>query len=197
MLLCITAVAEDKTHLLIHCSVGQKSGWAWLGFCWESHADEIKVSASLNSYLEILGKNPLPSVCRLLVEISFLMLQDSGSTFSCWLLARGCSDSWLCLYSLPHDPPIFKTAMMCQIFWVALTSDSRLRKFCFERTHVIRQISLLPYNIIMRVITHHMYKFHAHSKGWAFKMAKVIEGHFRILSTTVTYKGWVRRRLKG
>lgn len=35
---------------------------------------EIKVSAGLDSYLEALGKNPLPSSIRLLADFSYLMV---------------------------------------------------------------------------------------------------------------------------
>lgn len=163
VLLSVTAVAENKTHLLTHCSVGQKPGWAWLGFCWESHANQgVSQSRVLiwrlwqRTHFQVhagCGQNSVPCHCR-----------TPGSMCPWWLLVRDCSASWLCLYSLPHDPPylednnVVSDILNCSEFWY------QSGKLSLQRTHVIRQICLLPYSIIMRGITHHMYMFHVHLK---------------------------------
>lgn len=62
--------AENKTHLFTHKSVGQKSGWAQWVACLEPHNAEIKVLAKLGSFVEAVGKHPLPGSFRFLEKSS-------------------------------------------------------------------------------------------------------------------------------
>lgn len=74
---------KPQRYLLFHNSVGQKNqhrlGQVML--YTRFHKAEIKVTAGLQSSLEALGMNPLPTSFRLLAKFSFMQLQDCSPCF--------------------------------------------------------------------------------------------------------------------
>lgn len=100
-------LAYNKTHLLFHCSVGQKSQWAHLN-------SQLRVSQGWNqgtrwagSFWRFWVKNCRPNSFKLLTEFRCLQLQDRAS-FSCWLIAGSHLQLLEAVSALPfhHQPAV-------------------------------------------------------------------------------------------